>query len=437
MDTFFIWQLGLQFVLIMLNAIFACAEIAVLSLNEHKLAQLANQNDKRAIKLIDLKKQPAKFLATIQVAITLSGFLASAFAADNFSDSLVNFFINIGIKADLLVLDAISVVVITLILSYITLVFGELVPKRIAMKKSQALGLALASLLAFVAKIAAPIVWLLTKSTNAVLRILGVDPHVDDDDLSEEEILMMLEVGSQKGIIDHEENQIIKNLFNFDDLDISKVTTHRTQIDVLWLDDNVAQWELSMCQSKHSRYLICDKVIDNVVGVMRMRDYHCLADKSKNNILRTIVKQPFYVPEAVHADIVFTQMKLKKEQFAVVIDEYGGVVGVVTVTDLLSQLVGDIDDDVSLDIADDIKNIDKVWHIKGDAYLNDVVKKINVPLPVNEYTTFAGYVFGLYGAIPDEGASFTLETEHLRIYVEKVEKRTFVSARVEFLENNT
>ncbi len=430
-DSFLLWQLALQCVLIMLNAIFACAEIAVLSLNEHKLASLADANNKKAKQLIELKKQPAKFLSTIQVAITLSGFLASAFAADNFSDSLVNLFLQMGIEADLRLLDAVAVVVITLILSYVTLVFGELVPKRVAMKKAQTLALMLSSLLVFVSKIAAPLVWLLTKSTNTVLKLIGINPDSDDDDnLSEEEILLLLEASSQKGIIDAEENTIIKNLFNFDDLDISKITTHRTQVKMLWLEDSIDTWLETMCTTRHRHYLVCDKVIDNVVGVVKMKDFFCIQGKSKEEIVAELVRPAFVVLEAVHADIVFEQMKKRKEQFAVVVDEYGGLTGVVTIKDLLGHLVGNIDEDFIPDDDSILQNNDNEWYIKGDASLGEVMNKLHLTLPVDDYNTFAGFVFGLYGSIPEDGAGLELETDELFIQVEKIERHTFARALV-------
>ena len=213
MEDPLLWQIVLQVVLIALNAVFACAEIAVISMNDNRLAQLAAQGDKRAVRLARLTSQPAKFLATIQVAITLSGFLGSAFAADNFSDRLVGWLVNLGVTIPASTLDAVSVVVITLILSYFTLVFGELVPKRIAMKKAESLALGMATLISAVAKVTSPIVWVLTASTNGILRLCGIDPNSEDDEVSEEEIRMMVDVGNQKGVIDLQERDIIQNVF--------------------------------------------------------------------------------------------------------------------------------------------------------------------------------------------------------------------------------
>ncbi|MEG1968470.1 MAG: CNNM domain-containing protein, partial [Clostridia bacterium] len=211
-----IWQILLQILLIALNAVFACAEIAVISMNDNKLAQMAAQGDKRAVRLARLTSQPARFLATIQVAITLSGFMGSAFAADNFSDKLVQWLLSLGVTVPVATLDTAAVIVITLILSYFTLVFGELVPKRIAMKKAEALALGMSGLITAISKLFAPLVWLLTASTNGILRLFGIDPNAEDEEVSEEEIRMMVDVGNQKGVIDPVEREMIQNVFEFD-----------------------------------------------------------------------------------------------------------------------------------------------------------------------------------------------------------------------------
>ncbi|HEX3023389.1 MAG TPA: CNNM domain-containing protein, partial [Lachnospiraceae bacterium] len=238
-----IWQIILQIILIALNAIFACAEIAVISMNDNKLAKLASQGDKRALRLTALTSQPARFLATIQVAITLSGFMGSAFAADNFSDRLVSGLVNMGVTIPESTLNSISVIIITLILSYFTLVFGELVPKRVAMKKAEKLALGMSALVSSISRIFAPIVWLLTTSTNGLLRLLGIDPNEEDEEVTEEEIRMMVDAGSEKGTIDNDEKELIQNVFEFDDLTVEEICTHRTEVSLLWMDESMEQWE--------------------------------------------------------------------------------------------------------------------------------------------------------------------------------------------------
>ena len=229
MDTF-LFPLLLQVVLIALNAIFACAEIAVLSLNDSKVAKMAEDGNRRAKRLQRFVEQPSSFLSTIQIAITLSGFLGSAFAADNFSDTLTEVLLAAGVPLSAKVLDTISVIVITVILSYFTLIFGELVPNRLAMKKSEQLAMAMSAMLTMVAKIFAPIVWVLTMSTNGILRLLGIDPNADDEEISEEEIQTMVDAGTRKGVFDVQEQQFIQNIFQFDDRTVEEFCTHRTEI---------------------------------------------------------------------------------------------------------------------------------------------------------------------------------------------------------------
>ena len=279
MENSILFMILLQVFLILLNAVFASAEIAVISINDAKLAQMAAEGDKRAVRLARLTSQPARFLATIQVAITLSGFLGSAFAAENFSDGLVNWLVSLGVGIPAATLDAIAVVIITLVLSYFTLIFGELVPKRVAMRKAESLALGISGLISAIAKLFAPIVWFLTASTNAVLRLLGIDPNAEEETVSEEEIRMMVDVGSQKGTIDHEEKQFIQNVFEFDDLTAGEIATHRTDLTILWLEESMEEWAATIHNSRHTRYPVCGESADDVVGILNAKDYFRLTGK--------------------------------------------------------------------------------------------------------------------------------------------------------------
>ncbi|MEG2660430.1 MAG: hemolysin family protein [Oscillospiraceae bacterium] len=339
-----VFMILLQVFLIALNAVFACAEIAVISMNDNRLAKLAAEGDKRAIRLARLTSQPARFLATIQVAITLSGFLGSAFAAENFSDGLVTWLISLGVAVPAATLDAIAVVVITLVLSYFTLIFGELVPKRVAMHKAEALALGMSALITTIAKLFAPIVWFLTISTNAILRLMGIDPSAEDDEVSEEEIRMMVDVGSENGAIDYEEKQFIQNVFEFDDLTVGDIATHRTELSLLWLEENMEDWKATIHNSRHTLYPVCNESADDIVGILNAKDYFRLDDKSRDTVMQLAVKPAYFVPKSVKADVLFRNMKHSHNSLAVVLDEYGGVIGIVTLNDLVEQLVGDLGD---------------------------------------------------------------------------------------------
>ena len=436
-DDPIIWQLLLQLILITLNAVFACAEIAVISMNKTKIARLSAAGDKRAEKLAKLTEQPARFLSTIQVGITLAGFLASAFAAENFSDRFVNWLINIGVKIPANTLDTIAVVAITLILSYFTLVLGELVPKRVAMKKAEQLALRMSSFVYFISKLFAPLVWLLTTSTNGILQLLGMDPHAEDNVITEEEIRMMVYEGSKKGAIDHSENEMIQNIFEFDDKTAEEVMTHRTEVSVLWVDESDEQWEKTITESTHSYYPVCDETTDNVIGVLRTKDYFRIKDKTRANIMRQAVKPAYFVPETVRTDVLFRNMKKTRNHFAVVLDEHGGMSGIITMNDLLEELVGDLEDDASVPEEPPlIERIDsRTWKLQGSTPLKLVAKQLGVTLPVEDYDTFAGFVFGLLGFIPEDGSTPELEAYGLTIKVLEIKDHQLAKAVV-CLEDN-
>lgn len=315
-------QLALQAALIALNAVFACAEIAVLSAGDLRLARLAQQGDRRAVRLRRLTSAPARFLATIQVAITLSGFLGSAFAADNFSDRLVAFLLAHGVPLPEKTLDAVSVVLITLLLSYFTLVFGELVPKRLAMKRAEQLALALSGLIGFISGLFAPIVWLLTVSTDAVLRLFGVS-GAERDGVTEEEIRMMVDAGSEQGVLEADEREIIRGVFELDDRTARELATHRTALALLRLEESDAQWAETIHGTRHARYPVCDGTADRVVGVLTARDYFVLDDRRRANVLAHAVHPACFVPESVRGDVLLRQMRRTRQHFAVVLDEYG------------------------------------------------------------------------------------------------------------------
>lgn len=340
-----LFMILLQIVLILLNAIFACAEIAIISMKDSRLAMLSEQGDKRAIRLTQLTSQPAKFLATIQVAITLSGFMGSAFAAENFSDVLVAWLVGIGVKIPVATLDAAAVVVITIVLSYFTLVFGELVPKQLGMRKAETLALGMSAMISAIAKLFAPIVWFLTVSTNSVLKLLGMNPGAVEEEVSEEEIRMMVDLGSEKGVIDEQEKEFIQNVFEFDDLSAREILTHRIEITLLYLEDSMEEWKDTIYNSNHTYYPICEDTVDHVVGILSAKDYLRLEDKSREKVMEHAVMKPYFVPESMKADVLFGNMKRSHNTLAVVLDEYGGMSGIITMNDLIEQLVGELDEE--------------------------------------------------------------------------------------------
>ena len=433
-----IWfLLLLQVVLIALNAIFACAEIAVLSINEVKLERMAEQGDKRAKRLFRLTREPAKFLSTIQVAITLSGFLGSAFAAENFSDPLVDWVVSLGVTIPRATLDTLALILITIILSYFTLVFGELVPKRVAMKRAEVLGLSISGLVSGISLLFKPVVWFLSVSTDAMLRLMGIDPNETEEQVSEEEIRMMVDAGSEKGAIDEQEKEFIDNVFEFDDLTAEEIATHRTDVTILWKEDSIEQWDETIHESRHTLYPVCEDSPDNVVGVLNAKDYFRLRDKSRENVLE-LVKPAFFVPETIKADVLFRKMKKTRNNMAVVLDEYGGMEGIITLNDLIERLVGDLGEDTPEEEAAEphIEQLNEnTWAIIGNVDLYDIEQALDVDIGLEEVDTFTGLVFNELDMVPGDGdQNIELDFKGLHIRITRVEDHQIVYAEVTKLE---
>ena len=436
MGNSIILLLLLQVVLIALNAVFACAEIAVLSVNDTKLEHMAEEGDTKAKRLLRLTQEPARFLATIQVAITLSGFLGSAFAADNFSEPLVEWLIRLGVTIPRSTLSTIAVIVITIILSYFTLVFGELVPKRIAMKKSEQFAMKISGLVSTISVAFKPVVWFLSVSTNLVLRLCGIDPTETEDEVSEEEIRMLVDAGSAKGIIAYQEKEFIQNVFEFNDINAGEIATHRTDVSIIWMEDDEKAWAETIHDSRHTRYPVCDGSPDNVVGILNAKDYFRLEDKTKENILACAVRPAYFVPETIKADVLFRNMQKNRNSMAVVLDEYGGMVGVVTIFDLVEELVGELNDE-----PDDPQNMDpyiektgeNTWYVYGNVELSDIEDALDIEIEsASDVDTFTGLVFDALGMIPDEGPqSIDLEIQNMMIHISSIAEHQIETATIE------
>lgn len=421
MKNSIILMLGLQVILIALNAVFACAEIAVISMNDAKLARLASRGNKRAVRLARLTKQPARFLATIQVAITLSGFLGSAFAAENFSGVLVSWLIGCGVKMSIDALETIVVILITVILSYFTLVFGELVPKQVAMRKAESLALGMSGLISAISRIFAPLVGLLTISTNGVLRLFKIDPNAQEDEVGEEEIRMMVDVGSEKGTIDSEEREFIENVFEFDDIAIEEIITHRKDITMLDAQETDEVWAELIADTGYTYYPVYDGTVDDIIGVLNTKKYFRLDSRERESVMAGAVSPAYFVPETLKADALFRNMKKDKVSFAVVLDEYGGMSGIITIKDLIEELVGDLQDDTVIEEPDDfIESIgENTWRIAGGAFLEDISEALGVSLPCEEFDTLNGLIFHTLERLPEEGTE--LETGSVKIKVTEIE----------------
>ena len=432
----------LQVVLIALNAIFASAEAAFLSINSARIEKIIEEGDKKtrkkARKLQKLTKDSSKFLSTIQVAITLAGFLGSAFAADAFAEDITDWFNSLGfiVGNGIAVPEEVFVVLITLVLSFFSIVCGELVPKKIAIKNAEKLSLALAGFIRFVSVIFAPIVWILTGTTNTILRMFGINPDEEEEAASEEEIRIMLDTSSEAGAIDSMENEMIQNIFEFDDILISEVCTHRREVSMLYRDETVEEWREKIIESRqHAFYPICGEDADDVIGVLNTRTFFREEFATTEEAIANASEKPYFVPGNMKADVLFSNMKETRNYFAIVVDEYGGTSGVITIHDLLELLVGDMGDkeDEVIEEIVCLNEEEKQWKVLGSASLEKVADELGVTFEAEDCDTFGGYIFGLLGEIPDDGAQLDLETDELTIKVESVAdhriEETFVTVK--------
>lgn len=365
-------QILLQIILIALNAFFAATEIAVISLNEKKVRALAEDGNKKAVKMLKIIEEPTQFLSTIQIGITLAGFLGSAFAADNFAEVLSAAISKaFNLSADnTKIINTVAVVLVTLILSYFTLIFGELVPKRIAMKHKEKLANSVCGIISFLAAVLKPIIWFLTISTNAVLRLVGIDPHEKEEPVSEEDIVLMLDAGADEGSLDHDDIEYIKNVFKLDKMTAEDVMTPRKSVISISYDASDKEILEIIEEESYSRIPVYEDNPDKIIGILHACDY-LLKRNEKNFDLKSILHTPVFVPETVSLDVLFKDMQTDHNHLAVVVNEYGETSGIVTMEDILEEIVGEIWDERDEEI-DEFKKIgDNTYKVLCTASLED------------------------------------------------------------------
>ncbi len=420
-----IWgQLFLQLVLIAVNAFFAATEMAVVSLNENKIRRQADEDDIKARQLLKLVEAPNGFLSTIQVMITLSGYLGSAFAADNFASRLVDWLINdVGLTfPSPQVLNTICVILITLILAYFTLVLGELTPKRVALQRPEKVARMVSGVITFFAKLTKPVVWFLSVSTNGVLRILGINPNEQGGNVTEAEIRMMVDIGEEKGAIQTNERDMIENIFEFNNSSAEDVMIHRTDVASIWIQDTPETIIKTILDTGLSRFPVYEEDIDDVIGILYTRDYLLNEHADPPKPLRELLREAYFVPETVQADVLFREMQRRKVHMAVVVDEYGGMSGIVTLEDLLEEIVGSIYDEFDPAARQEITPIgENQWRVAGNVDLETLSEALDITLPLeDEFDTLGGLIFNQLTTIPQDGSHPEVEVCGLRIYVEEL-----------------
>ena len=430
-------------ILILINAYFAATEIAFISLNDAKIEKDAKEGNKKAKQILKMLKSPSKFLATIQIGITLVGFLSSAFASDAFADDLAPILNSWMPFFSLEVWRGISIVLITIILSFFTLVFGELVPKRLAMKYYEKISYATIGVIRGISVVTAPFVKLLTASTNMVSKIFGVGES-EEEVVTEEEIKMMIAEGEEKGTIEQGERQLLNNVFEFNDIIVSEVMTPRTDMYAIDINDNIKDILDEVDEFKYSRIPVYDESIDDIQGILFVKDMLKPLKDGKDINIKEIMREPYFVPESKDIDELFKEMQQNKVQMAIAIDEYGGTAGLITMEDIIEELVGNIFDEYDEEEID-VKKIDDNTYILSGTITSYELKKIfGIELPDGDYETLSGYLLDRLGRIPEEDEHPVIEDEKLTYKVEEIEDRRIkyvkicrnMNENVEEQENN-
>lgn len=415
-------QILLQIILIALNAFFAATEIAVISLNEKKVRALAEDGNKKAVKMLKIIEEPTQFLSTIQIGITLAGFLGSAFAADNFAEVLSSAISKaFNLSADnTKIINTVAVVLVTLILSYFTLIFGELVPKRIAMKHKEKLANSVCGIISFLAAILKPIIWFLTISTNAVLRLVGIDPHEKEEPVSEEDIVLMLDAGADEGSLDHDDIEYIKNVFKLDKMTAEDVMTPRKSVISISYDASDKEILEIIEEESYSRIPVYEDNPDKIIGILHACDY-LLKRNEKNFDLKSILHTPVFVPESVSLDVLFKDMQTDHNHLAVVVNEYGETSGIVTMEDILEEIVGEIWDERDEEI-DEFKKIgDNTYKVLCTASLEDFREYFKLEDEEElDVSTVNGWITEITGIIPEVNYSF--DYKNLTVTITKADQ---------------
>lgn len=426
------FQLFVQILLIFINAFFAASEIALISLNKIKLKKEFEEGNKKSGRLLKLAEEPDNFLSTIQIGITLAGFLGSAFAAENFAERLVNvMYYNWGWQAlPFSVLDTICVIIITIVLSYFTLVLGELVPKRIAMKKPEKVARFTCNVVYYISKVMRPVIWFLSKSCNLVLRIFGIKPETEEEKVTEEEIQMMVDTAEEMGEIEEKEQEWISNVFEFNDINITKIMTPAQDVVYVTEDMTFSQIKEIYRKYHYTRLLYCKNGLNDIIGIINIKDFFT---KDYDNI-EEIVRKPYYVSEFMLADDLFHSLQKTHNHLAVVVDEFGNTIGIITVQDLLEEIVGDMYDEDDSKEDEDIRKIDdKHYEVNGSTSINDFMEYFNVKIDDDSFDTVAGLICSKIDYFPNEDTDLIIEAYNLKLTVLEINKKRIKKVLVEIL----
>lgn len=419
--------------LLILAVLVKLAEVSVGAASDSDLAPLIQKGSKSAKRITKLAKDQLPFASSLKTAISVIEFFAAFICALTFVDRLAAPMVSVGMPPVLAMLVAATAV--TLAYITFTVVVVAIIARHIAIKHSLKISLALSGFASVVSKLFFPLSLLLSAISGGILTLMGINQKEQESDVSEEAIKSLVDAGSEMGTIDSDEKEFIENVFAFDDLEADEVATHRTGITLLWTDESQDEWEKTVFSSHHTYFPICEDKIDNVIGVLNSKEYFRLKDRSRENVMKRAVKAPYFIPASMKANAILKDMKKKREYFAVVVDEYGGLNGIVTVTDLLQCIVGDIFEETDTPALPDIERLDsKSWMILGSAPIEDVEEALGLTLD-GDFGTFAGYVLTMMeDSIPDDGVVFNVENELMTVRVTSVKDRRIQKTMVKLKE---
>jgi len=415
-----LWRLLSLLILILINAIFTMSEIAIISVNDNKIRRMADDGDIKAKRIAALLEKPTDFFSSTQIGITLAGFFASALAAGSFSEPLAGAILSRTSLVSATAVKTFCLFLITLILSYLTLIFGELVPKRIGMRYAEPVAFALSGLILFIGKVLKPCVSLLTVSADGVLRLMGINPGMEPEEVTEEEIRMLVDIGEEKGSIASDEKELITNVFEFSNKEAADVMTHRTDLRMIWIGEEPGEIRRMILDSGYTRFPVYDEDADDILGILHLREYLANILSPEPAPLRDLLYPAYFVPESVAAGELFRDMQREKIHLAVVVDEYGGTRGIVTMEDLVEEIVGNIYDEYD-ETPEAIQRVDDdTWRIPGSAELEQLEELFRIRLPRDVFDTLGGLVFSQLRVIPEDGMTPEIEAYGLRVRVEEI-----------------
>lgn len=428
-----ILKILLLFVLILVNAFFAMSEIAMISLNDNKIEKLAEEGDKKAKQILKLTQNSSNFLSTIQIGVTLAGFLTSASAADSFAPLITDAVAPLIPAIPPSVIDTVALILITIVISYFSLVFGELAPKKIGMQKSEKVAYKVVGILLFVMKVTKPFVKILSMSTNGIVRLFGIDPLADEEEVTEEEILMMVDVGEEKGVIENAQAEMINNIFEFDDIDAGDIMTHRVDMTAVEADEPVSEVIKVAVADGYSRIPVFDDDPDNIIGVVYIKDLLEYVGKElpEKKTIREIMRDAYFIPETKKCGQLFTEMSEKRVQMAIVVDEYGGTAGLLTLEDIVESIVGNIHDEYDTEEEEISKINDTTFTVEGTTDLDEIDELVGAKIPEGDYDTVAGFIISQLGFLPKDGDMDTVEYENLKFTILSVEDKRIAKVRID------